>query len=95
MDLPGGRVEKGETIRSALHREIGEETSLTVEILEPAGEWSFYKKPNLLIKGITFVCSYIEGKVKLCDEHRDYFWAGIERIHQLNFSHSINLRYTN
>ena len=95
LDLPGGRVEKGETIKSALHREIDEETGLKVEIQEPVEEWSFVKRPNLLIKGITFACTYLEGKVKLCEEHKNYFWADIDRIHQLNFSRELlrNFRY--
>jgi 8-oxo-dGTP diphosphatase len=89
FDLPGGRVEKGETTRSALRREIDEETGLKVEIKEPIEEWSFVKRPNLLIKGITFACSYLEGKVKLCEEHKNYFWAEIDNIHQLKFSREI------
>ena len=35
LDLPGGRVENGESIRSALQREIDEETGLKVQIQEP------------------------------------------------------------
>ena len=35
--LPGGRVEFGETLHTALHREIDEETALRVEILGLAG----------------------------------------------------------
>ena len=31
LDLPGGRVENGETIKFALQREINEETGLKVE----------------------------------------------------------------
>lgn len=96
LDLPGGRVEEGETIKSALRREIDEETGLKVKIQEPVEEWSFLKKPNFLIKGITFACTYLEGKVKLCEEHNHYFWAEMDRIHKLNFSRDIlkNFRYT-
>jgi 8-oxo-dGTP diphosphatase len=96
FDLPGGRVEVGETNESALHREIAEETGLKVKIQDPMVEWSFLKQPDLLIKGITFACNYIEGKVKLCAEHKHYFWAGIDKIHQLKFSREIlkNFRYS-
>ncbi len=35
--LPGGRVEFGETLHEALHREIREETALAIEIVGLAG----------------------------------------------------------
>jgi 8-oxo-dGTP diphosphatase len=95
LDLPGGRVENGESTESALQREIDEETGLKVQIQAPVEEWSFLKTPDLLIKGITFACTYIEGKVRLCEEHTRYFWAGIDSIPHLNFSRNLlsNVRF--
>jgi 8-oxo-dGTP diphosphatase len=86
LDLPGGRVENGETVKSALQREINEETGLKVKIYDPVEKWSFYKTPDQLIRGITFECAYLDGKVKLCGEHRRYFWAAMNSIKSLNFN---------
>jgi ADP-ribose pyrophosphatase YjhB (NUDIX family) len=96
LDLPGGRVENGESVRSALQREINEETGLKVEIHDPVEEWSFYKTPDQLIKGITLACIYLAGEVKLCAEHKRYFWAPIGSIKHLNFSRNFlrNLKFT-
>ena len=95
LDLPGGRIENGEAIKFALQREINEETGLKVEIHDPVEKWSFYKTPNQLIKGITLECDYLDGKVKLCSEHKRYFWAAIKSINRLNFTRNFlkNLKF--
>jgi 8-oxo-dGTP diphosphatase len=93
FDLPGGRVEKGETIKSALHREIHEETGLKVDIKETVGKWFFCQKPNFAINGITFACTYLKGTVELCDEHTKYFWAKIHKLYELTFSRDIQRHF--
>ena len=42
-DLPGGRVQFGESPNQTLHREIKEETGLDVDIVCPLGVWWFYR----------------------------------------------------
>lgn len=81
-DLPGGRLEDAEGYRRSLHREIMEETGLKVRILGTLVQWSFMKNPELLVTGVTYYCQYLSGKVRLSDEHSDYFWADFDKTGQ-------------
>ena len=84
-DLPGGRVEDGEGFKDSLQREIIEETGLVVDILGTISNWSFIKKPGILVTGVTYCCNYLKGKVTLSNEHTDYSWAGINKIDRFVF----------
>jgi 8-oxo-dGTP diphosphatase len=73
VDLPGGRVAFGESPVEALHREVGEETALSVEVIAPIATWHHVHGRFQLV-GIDFLCEYVSGEVALSDEHERFAW---------------------
>ncbi len=73
-DLPGGRLEFGETPIEALKREIAEEVGLEVAIIQPAAVWS-WTKGDLQLVGIIYYCRWVSGQVKLSEEHERFEWV--------------------
>lgn len=76
-DLPGGTLEKGETLKEALSREIKEETNLEVEMGEILGIAEF-SKDNENFKdekrGLRFLAYLRGGEIKISPEHQKFGW---------------------
>ena len=74
--LPGGRVEFGESLHAALHREVDEETRLRIEIVGLAG-WREVL-PGASGSGhyliMSFAARWLGGEPVLNDEHDDFKW---------------------
>jgi 8-oxo-dGTP diphosphatase len=83
--LPGGRVEFGETLHTALHREIDEETALKVEIAGLAGWREVVPGAggggHYLI--MSFAARWISGEPVLNDELDDFRWLAPDAIGDL------------
>lgn len=84
-DLPGGKIELGESFAEGLKREVREEAGLDVEIGKPfyVGEWRPVVKDQILqIIGIFFVCASSDKKVLLSADHDDFQWIGAGDINK-------------
>lgn len=85
--LPGGRLDLGESYTDGLKREIGEETGLTIEIGKPiyVGEWRpIIKGVQNHIIAIYFECKPLDRQVRLSDEHDDFKWVMPSEITQFD-----------
>jgi 8-oxo-dGTP diphosphatase len=82
-----GRVDQGEDIMTALHREVAEELGVSVTVDYLIGTFHFYRGPAVPayeMVGLHFCCSVdAEQKINLSWEHSDARWVSPEEADQL------------
>ncbi|MGV8172206.1 MAG: NUDIX hydrolase [Candidatus Woesearchaeota archaeon] len=80
FDIPGGRLEFNEEPEKALIREVKEETKLSIKIKMPINVWTFNPEKDFQLVGVTYVCEYVSGNVKLSGEHKSFEWLSIKEL---------------
>lgn len=74
-ELPGGRLSAYEGVSEGLHREIYEETSLSVDIEDILLANSWINDQNNDRFGVYYVSNTEHKRVRLSEEHLDYKWV--------------------
>lgn len=85
-DLPGGKVQYGESPYNALLREVEEEVKLTIRIIRPIGLFWFFRQDSEQVVCTAFLCTVDNNKIDLsknpdADENIiDYKWVTKDEI---------------
>lgn len=90
--LPGGFVNKGETIEEAIKREVYEETSLEVHPIDILGVYSDPKRdPRGHMMTVVFIVLVIRGNPSSGDDAKEISWIPIEKINDIKiaFDHKL------
>lgn len=81
-DLPGGKLEKEETEKDALKREVKEELEIDIIILKKYSNWSFIGLDGKKVNVVNYLCKIKDKsqKIKLSEEHLSYKWVLLKNI---------------
>lgn len=78
-ELPGGRINGGEEIKTGLVRETKEETGINIEIIKPLNLRNFTRDDGQKIAMTLFLCKPLGSNVMLSKEHTDFEWIPLDK----------------
>ncbi|SHH76045.1 NUDIX domain-containing protein [Clostridium grantii] len=77
-DLPGGRMEFGETAEETLTREIREELGVQIKPIKLVDTWNYMRDEFFQITGVIYHSEIVSGEIVISDEHDGYEWISID-----------------
>jgi 8-oxo-dGTP diphosphatase len=76
-EFPGGQVELGEDLMTALQREVWEETGITVTVASLVGVYSNVQSHIVMFD---FLCHYVSGEITLSAESLEVEWVERDQV---------------
>lgn len=94
-ELPGGKLEPGETPEACVAREMYEELKLEVKTSAILGVWLYTPTKNTSVLIVTFGCvEAVSRAAKISGEHQEFAWMPLSEVANLNmpegYKHSIH-----
>ncbi|MFT7362099.1 MAG: 8-oxo-dGTP diphosphatase [Algoriphagus sp.] len=84
-EFPGGKVEKGESEKACILREIKEELGIEIEVLERVGEFDYVYSEEKSIRLIPFLAVWKSREIILL-EHVQISWIGKSDLNTIDWA---------
>ena len=85
-ELPGGKVESGESMRDSLRRELAEELSISIKTADLYYfDQAFYEYGYRRIQLVCYRVGVFSGELRV-NEHADWVWAKINSLGAYRFA---------
>ena len=80
-EFPGGKVEEGESLYTAIEREIKEELKCSIKAIEVIGE-NRHEYEKIIVNLTAIKCNLVEGE-PVADEHSKLIYLNKENLESL------------
>ena len=91
--VPGGRQRRGETMREAVIREVGEETGLTVDVREVVWAGDIMDDghpPSYHYAVVDFVATQTGGHLEAGDDAAEVRWVPVDEVRSMRLTPTMN-----